>query len=261
MQLRQSIFRKITNVFEKHGGVTIDTPVFELKEILSGKYGEDSKLIYDLQDQGGELCSLRYDLTVSLHAASSWPPKLINLFLAAQVPFARFLAINGSQYPNIKRYHIAKVYRRDQPAMTKGRMREFYQCVSLCAHATSLIRTDTGLLSIAAHLQYTPYARILTLLAPMIPCCPTLRSWHLLVRSSTRSRSVNTPSRSVQEHCWSGSQFELTPRSPLALPRSTTARSSMDCSLSVVYQKTRSGQSPRLLIRWTRCRGRTFARR
>lgn len=29
---------------------------------------------------------------------------------------------------NIKRYHIAKVYRRDQPAMTKGRLREFYQC-------------------------------------------------------------------------------------------------------------------------------------
>lgn len=29
---------------------------------------------------------------------------------------------------SIKRYHIAKVYRRDQPAMTKGRMREFYQC-------------------------------------------------------------------------------------------------------------------------------------
>jgi hypothetical protein len=29
------------------------------------RYGEDSKLIYDLQDQGGEICSLRYDLTVS----------------------------------------------------------------------------------------------------------------------------------------------------------------------------------------------------
>ena len=90
MLLRQEIFRKISAVFEGHGGVTIDTPVFELKEILSGKYGEDSKLIYDLQDQGGELCSLRYDLTV---------------------PFARFLAMNGSTYPNIKRYHIAKVYR------------------------------------------------------------------------------------------------------------------------------------------------------
>lgn len=29
---------------------------------------------------------------------------------------------------SIKRYHIAKVYRRDQPVMSKGRMREFYQC-------------------------------------------------------------------------------------------------------------------------------------
>lgn len=30
---------------------------------------------------------------------------------------------------SIKRYHIAKVYRRDNPAMTRGRYREFYQCV------------------------------------------------------------------------------------------------------------------------------------
>ena len=29
-----------------------------------GKYGEDSKLIYDLADQGGEMLSMRYDLTV-----------------------------------------------------------------------------------------------------------------------------------------------------------------------------------------------------
>merc|ERR1711939_1118092 len=106
MMVRNEIFRKITRVFELHGGVTIDTPVFELREILAGKYGEDSKLIYDLQDQGGEICSLRYDLTV---------------------PFARFLAMN-KDIQNIKRYHIAKVYRRDQPAMKKGRMREFYQC-------------------------------------------------------------------------------------------------------------------------------------
>ena len=39
------------------------SPVFELKEILAGKYGEDGKLIYDLVDQGGELYSLRYGLT------------------------------------------------------------------------------------------------------------------------------------------------------------------------------------------------------
>ncbi|EGE03004.1 histidyl-tRNA synthetase [Trichophyton equinum CBS 127.97] len=104
--LRDNIFSTITNVFKRHGGMALDTPVFELREILAGKYGEDSKLIYDLQDQGGEICSLRYDLTV---------------------PFARWLAMNPD-VRNIKRYHLAKVYRRDQPAMTKGRMREFYQC-------------------------------------------------------------------------------------------------------------------------------------
>ena len=65
MSIRENIFSTIISVFKRHGAVTIDTPVFELKEILAGKYGEDSKLIFDLEDQGGEKCSLRYDLTVS----------------------------------------------------------------------------------------------------------------------------------------------------------------------------------------------------
>ncbi|GAB1608506.1 histidine--tRNA ligase, cytoplasmic-like [Argonauta hians] len=105
MTIRESVFNTIIECFKRHGAETIDTPVFELKETLTGKYGEDSKLIYDLVDQGGEILSLRYDLTV---------------------PFARYLAMN--KITNIKRYQIAKVYRRDQPAMTKGRYREFYQC-------------------------------------------------------------------------------------------------------------------------------------
>ena len=45
----------------------INTPVLEQKEILTGKHKKDSKSIYDLADQGGELLSLRYDLTVSIH--------------------------------------------------------------------------------------------------------------------------------------------------------------------------------------------------
>lgn len=47
------MFNKIIAVFKRHGAVTIDTPVMELKETLTGKYGEDSKLIYDVADQGG----------------------------------------------------------------------------------------------------------------------------------------------------------------------------------------------------------------
>uniref|UniRef100_T1JHS5 histidine--tRNA ligase n=1 Tax=Strigamia maritima TaxID=126957 RepID=T1JHS5_STRMM len=105
MVIREHMFKVIIDAFKRHGGETIDTPVFELKEVLTGKYGEDSKLIFDLADQGGEKSSLRYDLTV---------------------PFARYLAMN--KITNIKRYHVGKVYRRDSPAMSRGRYREFYQC-------------------------------------------------------------------------------------------------------------------------------------
>lgn len=107
MVIREQAFQKIIACFKRHGAEMIDTPVFELKEVLTGKYGEDSKLIYDLADQGGEMLALRYDLTV---------------------PFARYLAMN--KISSIKRYQISKVYRRDNPAMTKGRYREFFQCVS-----------------------------------------------------------------------------------------------------------------------------------
>ncbi|NXY00572.1 SYHC protein, partial [Centropus bengalensis] len=62
MAIRERVFNTIISCFKRHGAEVIDTPVFELKETLTGKYGEDSKLIYDLKDQGGELLSLRYDL-------------------------------------------------------------------------------------------------------------------------------------------------------------------------------------------------------
>ncbi|CAI9273247.1 unnamed protein product [Lactuca saligna] len=74
MAVREKAFTIIGNVFKRHGAMALDTPVFELRETLTGKYGEDSKLIYDLADQGGEICSLRYDLTV---------------------PFARYVAMNA----------------------------------------------------------------------------------------------------------------------------------------------------------------------
>lgn len=34
----------------------------------------------------------------------------------------------NTNYPQVSRYQIAKVYRRDQPAISRGRYREFYQC-------------------------------------------------------------------------------------------------------------------------------------
>ncbi len=74
---------------------------------------------------GGELLSLRYDLTV---------------------PFARYVALYG--ITSIKRYHIAKVYRRDQPQMARGRYREFYQCDFDVAGNSPLMVADAEVLKV-----------------------------------------------------------------------------------------------------------------
>ncbi len=129
MQIREAAFSAIRRVFKLHGAVEIDTPVFELKETLTGKYGEDQKLIYDLADQGGELLALRYDLTV---------------------PFARYLAMHGIR--SIKRFHMAKVYRRDNPNMAKGRYREFYQCDFDIAGSHGLMVPDAEVLSVVCEI-------------------------------------------------------------------------------------------------------------
>ncbi|XP_004609998.2 histidine--tRNA ligase, mitochondrial [Sorex araneus] len=103
--VREKILDLVVSCFKRHGAKALDTPAFELKETLTEKYGEDSQLMYDLKDQGGELLSLRYDLTV---------------------PFARYLAMN--KVKKMKRYHVGKVWRRESPSMVQGRYREFCQC-------------------------------------------------------------------------------------------------------------------------------------
>uniref|UniRef100_A0A8C8WCM2 histidine--tRNA ligase n=1 Tax=Panthera leo TaxID=9689 RepID=A0A8C8WCM2_PANLE len=105
MVVREKILDMVVGCFKRHGAKRLDTPAFELKEMLTEKYGEDSGLIYDLKDQGGELLSLRYDLTV---------------------PFARYLAMN--KVKKMKRYHVGKVWRRESPTIVQGRYREFCQC-------------------------------------------------------------------------------------------------------------------------------------
>lgn len=130
--LYDEIVKKIKDIFILHGAVPISTPTFEMKDILINKYGEDTKLIYDLKDQGGELCALRYDLTV---------------------PFARYLVLNNMK--RIKRYQIGKVYRRDQPSVTRGRFREFVQadfdiageCIQMLADAEVICCVDRVLRS------------------------------------------------------------------------------------------------------------------
>lgn len=104
--IREMIIGKIKKHFERYGGVPIDTPVMEYMKTVENMYGEEfNKLVYTLDDYGGEKLLLRYDLTV---------------------PCARYVANNGLIL--FKRYQIGKVYRRDNPQIYRGRYREFYQC-------------------------------------------------------------------------------------------------------------------------------------
>jgi len=103
---RNYVIDIIEKVFRNHGFDPIETPAIELWETLSGKYGDEEKLLYTFEDRGKRKVGLRYDLTV---------------------PFSRFVANHLNEIPRpFKRYQIQPVWRADKPQ--KGRFREFYQC-------------------------------------------------------------------------------------------------------------------------------------
>src|SRR3989344_1673872 len=102
---RKKMIAKISEVFERFGFSPMDTPSLESYELLKGKIGEDEKLIYKFEDQGGREVALRYDLTV---------------------PLARVIAENPQLQKPFKRYQIANVWRAEKPQ--KCRYREFMQC-------------------------------------------------------------------------------------------------------------------------------------
>ena len=106
MILRQRVIGIARDIFERHGFEPIDTPALESLDVLTGKAGENEQLMYHFEDAGGRGVGLRYDLTV---------------------PLARVVAMHQNElvFP-FKRYHIAPVWRADNPQ--RGRFREFWQC-------------------------------------------------------------------------------------------------------------------------------------
>ena len=108
MLLRKRLFSILEDVFQRYGFDPIDTPALEYWETLAGKYGEEAetRLIWRFKDPwSGREYALRYDLTV---------------------PLARFIATHRDVSLPFKRYHIAPVWRHEEPQ--RGRYREFYQC-------------------------------------------------------------------------------------------------------------------------------------
>ncbi len=102
---RREVINTIANVLEENGFVPLETPTVEFASTLTGKYGEEEKLIYKFTDRGGRDLALRYDLTV---------------------PLARFVANNQNLLtPTFSRYQIGQVFRGENPQ--HGRYREFTQ--------------------------------------------------------------------------------------------------------------------------------------
>lgn len=115
-----SIFRE---VFANHGFEPLDTPALEYMEILTGKAGENEKLMYHFLDQGGREIGLRYDLTV---------------------PLARYVAMHQQESVlPFKRYHIAPVWRAEKPQ--RGRFREFWQCDADIVGSPSMLADAEGI--------------------------------------------------------------------------------------------------------------------
>jgi histidyl-tRNA synthetase len=111
----QRMLDTIRRGFERFGFVPVETPVFELSDVLLTKTGgETEKQVYFVQSTGalkqadGKLpeLALRFDLTV---------------------PLARYVAEHEAKlnFP-FRRYQIQRVYRGERNQ--KGRYREFYQC-------------------------------------------------------------------------------------------------------------------------------------
>lgn len=119
----------LQDAFEKAGFSPIETPSFEKRETLMGKYGEEGdRLIFKILSNGEKL--KRADLKALQENrlaifSNSLTEKALRYDLT--VPFARYVVQhqNDLVFP-FKRYQIQPVWRADRPQ--HGRFQEFFQC-------------------------------------------------------------------------------------------------------------------------------------
>src|SRR6202046_1885032 len=115
----QMVFQHMIDVirrgFERFGFLPVETPAFELTDVLLTKSGgETEKQVYFVQSTG------------SIKQGDAGLPELALRF-ALTVPLARYVAEHEHElnFP-FRRYQIQRVYRGERAQ--KGRYREFYQC-------------------------------------------------------------------------------------------------------------------------------------
>jgi len=120
---RRYVIERVREVYERYGFVPLETPCIENLDVLTGKYGEDEKLIYRILHRGE---TLQRVLTGDASALDADALSDQALRYDLTVPLARVVAQYGELPKYFKRYQIQPVWRADRPG--KGRFREFYQC-------------------------------------------------------------------------------------------------------------------------------------
>ncbi|WP_226468115.1 histidine--tRNA ligase [Luteimonas panaciterrae] len=111
----QRMLDTIRTTFERFGFLPVETPVFELSEVLLTKSGgETERQVYFVQSTG------------ALEKAGDGLPELALRF-DLTVPLARYVAEHEHElaFP-FRRYQMQRVYRGERAQ--RGRFREFYQC-------------------------------------------------------------------------------------------------------------------------------------
>jgi histidyl-tRNA synthetase len=129
----QRMLDAIRRGFERFGFLPVETPVFELTEVLLTKSGgETEKQVFFVQSTG-TLDKERQRLAAHLQQGGGGGGDLalerpeLALRYDLTVPLARYVAQHEAKlnFP-FRRYQIQRVYRGERPQ--KGRFREFYQC-------------------------------------------------------------------------------------------------------------------------------------
>ncbi len=103
---RNWLKEQIIRTFELWGYDPMETPTLEHLSLFAGQIGEDEKLFFKFQDNGGRDVALRYDQTV---------------------PTARVVGQYTNELPMpFRRYQIQPAFRAENTQ--RGRYREFLQC-------------------------------------------------------------------------------------------------------------------------------------
>lgn len=136
----QIAFQRMLDVirrnYERFGFLPVETPVFELSEVLLTKSGgETERQVYFVQSTG------------ALDKPQEGLPELA-LHFDLTVPLARYVAEHEHElsFP-FRRYQIQRVYRGERAQ--RGRFREFYQCdIDVIGKDALSIRYDAEVLAV-----------------------------------------------------------------------------------------------------------------